>query len=392
MSEFVTRNRVSRPEYDIVILGGGLAGLSLGVRLAALPHLRTLILEPREAYVRDRTWCYWRLHDHPFGDAVAARWTRWEALQRNGSGDVRRAVQDSALLPYEMIPADRLYAHAQEVIASAPHVELRMGAKADAVRDLGDRVEVETQTGRIDARLVFDSRPPVPRAGALEQIFLGQEIVAAEPVFDPGRVTLMDFAVPQQPGAVHFLYVLPTSTTTALVEDTWLAPSSAALPDYRTTIRTYLRERFGLTDYSVTFEETGAIPMDTELQAEQGGGRIVKVGAAGGAVKPSSGYAFLATQRMADRLVADLAAGRPIRPVQPRSAVARWMDDVLLTALRRQPEVAPRLFASLFARCRPEPLVRFLNDVGSASDTARVIAAMPKLPMIAAFAAHLRGQ
>lgn len=381
-----------RPEHDIVILGGGLAGLSLGVRLAALPHLRTLILEPRDAYLRDRTWCYWRLHDHPFGDAVAARWTAWETLHRSGAGEVRRAIQDSAVLPYEMIPADRLYAHAQAIIASAPHVELRTGAKADVLRDLGDRVEVETEAGRIEAGLVFDSRPPPPRAGAMEQIFLGQEIVAAAPVFDPGRVTLMDFAVPQQPDAVHFLYVLPTSATTALVEDTWLAPSSAVLPDYRTTIRTYLAERFGISDYTVAFEEAGAIPMDTELQAGQGSSRIVKVGAAGGAVKPSSGYAFLAIQRMADRLAADLAAGRPIRPVQPRHAVARWMDEVFLTALTRQPEVAPRLFASLFAGCRPEPLVRFLNDVGSVSDTARVIAAMPKLPMLAAFAAHTRGQ
>ncbi len=381
-----------RPDYDIVILGGGLAGLSLAVRLASVPYLRTLILEPRTTYVRDRTWCYWRLHAHPFGDAVAARWTRWETLHRHARNDVRHTLQDSAALPYEMIPADRLYASAQSTIAAQPHIELCTGTRAGALRELSDRVEVETETGRVEAGIVFDSRPPTARPGALEQIFLGQEIVASEPVFDPGRVTLMDFAVPQQPGAVHFLYVLPTSATTALVEDTWLAPPSAVLPDYRATIRTYLGERFGLADYAVAFEEAGAIPMDTELQAEQAAGRIIKVGAAGGAVKPSSGYAFLATQRMADRLVADLAAGRPIRPVQPRRAVARWMDEVFLTALRLQPEVAPRLFSSLFERCRPAPLVRFLNDVGSASDTARVIAAMPKLPMLAAFAAHLRGQ
>ncbi len=380
-----------RPEYDIVILGGGLAGLSLAVRLARFPHLRTLILEPRTEYVRDRTWCYWRLHDHPFGDAVVARWTAWETFHTCGGG-VRQTLQESAVFPYEMIPADRLYASAGAVIASTPHIELHMGAKAYAARDAGDHVDVETDTGRVEAGLVFDSRPPTPRAGALEQIFLGQEIVAAMPVFDPGRVTLMDFAVSQQADAVHFLYVLPTSTTTALVEDTWLAPSAASLPDYRATIRTYLGQRFGLTDYAVAFEEAGAIPMDSALQAERGSSRIVKVGAAGGAVKPSSGYAFLATQRMADRLVADLTAGGPVRPVQPRHAVARWMDEVFLTALRRQPESAPQLFASLFAGCRPEPLVRFLNDVGTVTDAARVIAAMPKLPMLAALAAHRRGQ
>ena len=87
---------------------------------------------------------------------------------------------------------------------------------------------------------------------------------------------------------------------------------------------------------------------------------------------------------MADRLAADLAAGR--RPVafQPRTATSRWMDEVLLRSLRDEPETAPRLFVDLFARCAQDPLIRFLNDVGSPADTARVIAAMPKWPMVAA--------
>ena len=48
-------------KYDIVIIGGGLAGLSLATRLAAsrFQHLRVVVLEPRTQYVRDRTWCYW---------------------------------------------------------------------------------------------------------------------------------------------------------------------------------------------------------------------------------------------------------------------------------------------------------------------------------------------
>lgn len=40
---------MSRPDYDIAILGGGLAGLSLAVRLAEprFRHLRVLVAEPR---------------------------------------------------------------------------------------------------------------------------------------------------------------------------------------------------------------------------------------------------------------------------------------------------------------------------------------------------------
>lgn len=382
---------VPRPDYDVVILGGGLAGLSLAVRLGAAPQLRVLVVEPRTAYRRDRTWGYWRLHDHPFTDAVTARWQSWEVMREEG-GRTARALQTSAALPYEMIPADRLYDLATERIARAPGVALWSGCRAGALAEHAEGVTVETDRGPVEAGLVFDSRPPPATPGDLVQRFLGQEVVTDRPAFDPGCVTLMDFEVPPLPGSVHFLYVLPTSPTAALVYDTWLARADTVLPDYRQAVRDYLGTRFGVGDYEVAFEEEGAIPMSPGLQAQPRAGRVIAMGTAGGAVKPSSGYGFLAIQRMADALARDVLAGRHPRPFRTRGAVMRWMDSVLLTALQDAPEDAPELFGNLFANCAPEPLIRFLNDLGTPVDTARVIAAMPKRPMIAAAAAQLRAR
>lgn len=378
-----------RPDYDVAILGGGLAGLSLAVRLAELPDLRTLILEPRTGYARDRTWSSWRLLHHPFAEAVTASWAHWEIRHRDTGGRAGTVRQTSATMPYQMIPSDRLWQVAEARLRTAPQIELALGRRALALQEATDRVAITTESGTVTAGLVFDSRPPEGGPGDLVQRFVGQEVATAGPVFDPGCATLMDFTVPQLPGVVHFLYVLPTSPHEALVEDTWFAPAGAALPDSRATIRSYLAERYGVADYRVGFEEQGAIPMSPDLQAPRTTGRVIPIGAAGGALKPSSGYGFLTIQRMADELAAALAAGRRPAPFQPRGRTAQWMDRVFLFALQQRPDLAPDLFASLFAQCRPEPLIRFLHDVGGPADVARVVAAMPKRPMIAAAAGML---
>jgi lycopene beta-cyclase len=46
------------PDTDVLILGGGCAGLSLAVALAErAPAMRVDTLEARMDYTRDRTWC-----------------------------------------------------------------------------------------------------------------------------------------------------------------------------------------------------------------------------------------------------------------------------------------------------------------------------------------------
>ena len=49
-------------QVDLIILGGGCAGLSLALNLAKQGSVcpNTLILEKREAYSNDRTWGFWQ--------------------------------------------------------------------------------------------------------------------------------------------------------------------------------------------------------------------------------------------------------------------------------------------------------------------------------------------
>jgi lycopene beta-cyclase len=363
---------VTGSDYDVAILGGGLAGLSLAVRLVEPPFagLRVLIVEPRKEYRRDRTWSYWSLRPHPFQAAVEASWDRWVVAVEG-----RDIICCAPGLRYETIPADAFYRVALARLRGAANIDIRLGASAEATEDgAGVTIRLPDETAR--AGLAFDTRPSrgMGRHG-LTQLFLGQEIETEAAVFDPGAAMLMDFRCPQS-GAPHFTYVLPTSPRRALVEDTWFAGAGFQPPDHRAAIRDYMAKRYGVERFNVVFEERGALPMNPAFQARRGR-RLISFGAAGGAARPSTGYAFTSIQAQCDMAAADLAAGRMPASPAPRSGLIRYMDNVLLCLLEQRPQVAPRVFAAMFSGCAPRALVRFLNDAAGPSDFVAVAAAMP---------------
>ena len=371
---------MSAPDtYDIAIIGAGLAGLSLAARLAepAFAGLRVLVLEPRTGYRRDRTWSYWSMQPHPFQAAVTSCWDRWRIVAAD-----RSVTRSASGLRYESIPSDKLYHIAVERIQAAPHITMRQGVTAYAEEDAtGVQLRFGEEIAR--SRFAFDTRPPA-RLGThgLTQRFAGWEIETQDDVFDASTVTLMDFRCAQS-GAPHFTYVLPSTSRRALVEDTWFAPSGFLPPDHRAAIGDHLRNQYGVTDFAILFEESGALPMNPVFLPEPGRW-LLPIGTAGGGTRPSTGYAFNAIQAQCDAITGDLLAGRAPRPVRPRPAIVRFMDRVLLDMLDRKPELAAPLFASLFEQCEPRSLVRFLNDRAGLADLVAVGLAMPIATTIAA--------
>ncbi|MEM9177268.1 MAG: lycopene cyclase family protein, partial [Myxococcota bacterium] len=377
---------------DVTILGGGCSGLSLAVALAeAGPADRRIrVVEPRTTYARDRTWCFWNAVPHPFEDAIRNRWRQWAV--RHGGSTVRRSA---AATEYVEIPADRFYAACRDRLDARENVELALGARASVIQPTDAGHRIETTAGAFRSRLVFDGRAPRSRAVGdpidvadprLWQHFMGRHVRTSRAVFDPDTVTLMDFDVDASRG-LHFLYVLPCSATEALVESTYFSPRPLDPGIYERDIAAYLETRFGITeaDTQIVGEESGCLPMfeSTPKRAAPG---VVPIGIAGGACRPSTGYAFLTIQRQAQRIARALArdpalsadALAPLAAID-RGPVLRQMDGMLLSFLARRPEEAPILFHSLFERADPNALARFLMDAPRPTDLVEVVRSMPAL-------------
>jgi lycopene beta-cyclase len=365
-------------DADLLIAGAGCAGLSLACALIDEGFdRRVLLIDPRELYERDRTFCFWSFGDPPFASAISHRWPRWRV--REGDWIERSAPG----IEYVHIPADAFYREARAKIARAANIEIRLGVRGGSIEDAGDHASIETDAGTLHARAIFDSRPPRARAisdpgrdVSLIQHFEGWHVRADRARFDPELATLMDFGVPQDHG-VHFFYVLPYSAREALVEATFFGTRLLADADYARAIERYLERELDLREVKPLHRERGAIPMSSERAPMRASARVYRIGVLGGLAKPSTGYAFAAIQRFSRAMASRLVREELPDPPEPRPWRATALDRIFLSYLARHPDRAPAALTSLFARADPALVARFMSDLASPSDHARVMGAMP---------------
>jgi len=356
-------------DLDLLVLGGGCAGLSLGVRLAEVPNdRRTVILEARQVYENDRTWCFWRHRPHRFEHLVSQSWRRMEV----SSAD-RHVAFDCDSNPYQLIPADRFYAEAQQVIAASNAVSLSSGVTVLAAPFFeDDRWHVSTSAGSLTARSIVDTRPGPgvqTEDALLWQSFSGQEVECDAPVFDPNTAGLMHF-ITGRDGDITFRYVLPSSATRALIETTVFGVQRLRPADLAGEQIQAVEQLCGGAAVRVLRSEHGILPMGIAPQAPESQPRYVRVGLMSGAARPSTGYAFQRIQSWADVAAAHIAFGRGVRGHDPDPLLRRKMDRLFLQVLRAHPARGPELFTGMFGDAGSERVIRFLSDRATTADCA----------------------
>jgi lycopene beta-cyclase len=364
-------------DLDLVILGGGCAGLSLALRLAEerSPRQRVAVLESREVYCHDRSWCFWRVGPHRYEHLVKRSWSR-VALR----SPVRAVQVDCARTPYQLLESGAFYDHAHQAIAASATVRLQTGVMVlGPPRPVPGGWRIETSAGGLTAAQVIDTRPPSPpRRGdaLLWQSFLGEELVCDRAVFDPSRVELMDFAN-DLTGAVAFTYVLPLASDRALVETTLFDPQPHGPADLARRQQQAVQRLCGGAASHVVRTEAGILPMGITRQPTALGSGHCRAGLMSGAARPATGYAFQRIQRWADGCSTVLRRGRDPCGHAPDPLLTRFMDRLFLDVLRNHPERGPELFTRLFGHTATPSIVRFLSDRASFVDRVAVAASLP---------------
>ncbi|MDG4797614.1 lycopene cyclase family protein [Micromonospora sp. WMMD1082] len=380
-------------DVDLALVG---AGGAASLVLAALARhrvrdLRIAVVDPVHRRGQDRTWAFWDRPGNDLDELLSASWSRVEVI----TPGTHQAL-DLAPLRYAMLRSGPIYDRAAEA-------ERRLGvtrivAGAETLDDDGERVLVRTVGGRpvLRARWVLDSRPRPPRRPGRTnwlQHFRGWWLAADRPVFDPERAVLMDFRTPQPARGVSFGYVLPVDSRYALVEYTEFAPDLLTGAAYDAALAGY-RDLLGLDParLTVTEVENGVIPMTDGPFVARPSPRVVRLGTAGGATRPSTGFTFSAMHRQAEQVARAVAAGRPPVPAPAYPRRHRWMDAVALRALDRDLVGGPEFFGRLFAGNPAQRVLRFLDGHTSVAEDLAVMRSTRLRPMLTATVADAAGR
>lgn len=364
-------------DADLIILGGGCAGLSLAMRLAARgPDCpRVAIVEQREIYAHDRSWSYWRT---PGARLTHLARREWPAVRVSAGG--RSVSVDCRAIPYQTIDSGHFYAEAWGLIRRNPRITSFLGESvAEPPARVAGTWRVETSRRALQAVTVIDTRPPLEGSETppqLWQSFSGVEVECPEGTFADDQVTLMDFE-PDVRGSICFRYVLPYSATRALVEATVFSLERRTASELAPELARFVARTTAGRTTRLIHQEYHAIPMGTSEPPTVPLDGYMRVGLHFGAARAATGYAFQRIQRWADVAAESAAQGRTLAPLRADPWITRRMDSLFLDVLCRQPERAPGLFLGLFARPDPGSVLRFLSDEARPMDYLRVMRSLP---------------
>lgn len=371
-------------DYDIIIAGGGAAGLSLAYRLSLseLSGKKILIIDKEQKDKNDRTWGYWSTDEQAF-DHLAK--TKFQAMDFRSQYLERRFSLGN--YSYRILRGIDFYTFVKNHLSTFANISFVHDAVI-GIQDLNDAALVKTSKNSFRAHWVFSSifreediRNTITSELYLKQHFKGYLIRTAKAYFDTEAFTMFDFRTAQK-GVMRFFYVIPFEKNKALVEYTLFSENLLAEQEYDEAIQEYLHQVLKIDDYQILETEKGIIPMTNFIFPVSQGGHIIHIGSAGGSSKPSSGYTFTRIQRHVAKIVEALEKGRS-PAISANSALPyRFYDSVLLNILKNRGGLAENIFSQLFKRNSIRQVFQFLDEQGGLPNDLKIIISLPPFPFL----------
>lgn len=351
-------------KYDFIICGGGMAGLSLAFYLNRSEKLRNskiLIIEPDEKNKNDRTWRFWESGKGVFDEILYGKWQKLRMVSHDFDFDFE-------LKPYtyKKIRGIDFYNFVLAEINQNPNTTY-LKDRIDKIEERIDGVKIITSSGQeLFGNYAFDSTYRSKGNSAKYHYFLqhfkGWVIETEEPCFNHEIPTWMDFRIPNQQDC-RFVYTLPYSKTSALVEYTLFNEVLSPEKEYDEVLKNYIESILKITKYKIVEVEQGIIPMCDEPMPEHPSKHVLRIGTSGGYTHAATGYTFARTQHFSQEIVENLEkTGIPKRNHGRLDKRFDLYASTFLDVLQKNSVSADKLFGDLLQKNKPAKVLRFLHN------------------------------
>ena len=371
--------------FDYIILGAGAAGLMLATAMGEDPHFQDrsiLLLEKQQQRSNDRTWSYWEKGSGRYDHLLIKKWNTIRF--KDEISELDREIKPYA---YKTLRALDFYSHHESALARCANV-VRKQDIVHSIEENDKEVIVRAEKNVYKAQHVFSSihaghhwkqQKEYP---VLQQHFLGWYINSEQAIFNSEVATFMDFSIAQN-GNTRFMYVLPTSSYSGLVEYTLFSKFLLQDEDYENALKQYIKDDLNCKAYTIIEKEKGSIPMTAYDFSRHNTPRITYIGTAGGWTKPSTGFTFKNTQKNTEKLLENIKNNsKPIGIKQARRH--RIYDILLLDILSVKNEIGANIFAAMFRKRKAQSILAFLDEETTFFQELNMIWACPKMPFLKA--------
>ena len=370
-------------KYDYIIAGSGCAGLSLLHKILQTPSLQNksiLVIDKDQKKSNDRTWCFWEKNPGPFESIVYAKWNKLEFL----STDFKKELNLESYT-YKMIQGIDFYNFVINYAKKFKNVSF-VQESINSIDNIDKKAVLKTTKNTYTANYIFNStnlfNPKINEQNSLLQHFKGWLIKTEKPVFNPEIGRLMDFRVSQENGAT-FVYVLPTSTTEALVEYTLFSPRVLEREVYTSELKKYIKEELGIDNYTLIHQESGVIPMSLEKFEQNPKQNVINIGTSGGYTKASSGYTFQFIQKNIIEIINNLVEGNNlIQQTSFKNKYYQWTDRTLIDVLLSNKLTGKDVFTKMFQKVPAEKILAFLGNESSFLEDLKIFSSFPVKPFL----------
>jgi lycopene beta-cyclase len=368
--------------FDYIIIGAGAAGLHLAHAMlddSWFQHKRILIIDKDTKTVNDRTWCFWEKGNGKWDDISHKIWEKGWFHTMNHSIEL-------SMYPYryKMVRGIDFYNFGRNRVSASGNIEWITGEVNQVNEHSVSGAEVICGDAVFSASYVFDSRIDPAFQDAKDgssyvlQHFLGWFIETEKDVFSQDEFVMMDYRIKWK-NETGFTYVLPSGPRKALVEFTLFTPSLISKEGYEAMLKKYLADILNAGDFTVTETEYGIIPMTDYPFHKHHDSSVIKIGTAGGWVKPSSGYSFKNAERYSRKVISNIKSGN-----HPAKGVAkgrfRKYDMLFLDILQNRNELGEGIFTDMYLKNPASQIFKFLDEETSIAEDLKIISSFKPAP------------